>query len=435
MIRILSRITSEPWAITSESMEMILQILQRENESPQAVAARLGRPLDNTYAVENRDGIAVLPVNGPLFRYADFFTEISGATSYDRLATDFARSRDDTRISSILLNIDSPGGEANGCSEFADMVFASRGVKPIVAYVGGSACSAAYWIASAADEIVIGDTAILGSIGTVLGIADTRERDAKAGVRRMEIVSSQSPYKRVDPTTEEGHGRLLARVDALSEVFIAKVARNRGVSVDTVMREFGQGDVFVGQASVQAGLADRVGSFEALVAEMLSGTYRRSTSNFNVAAGDNNQEDTMSDKTAAPAGEQKPNTTTTTTTAADTTTTTTTAPAATVAAVPSPSPADERARIKSIMGSDEAKGREDLASHLAYETDMTPAAALAMLSKAPKAVTTANSFDKLDAVMKATGNANVGADNAANEEQGVAGDALVAMAKSMNLAR
>lgn len=432
MIRILSRITSEPWAITSESMEMILQILQRENESPQAVAARLGRPLDNTYAVENRDGIAVLPVNGPLFRYADFFTEISGATSYDRLATDFARARDDTRISSILLNIDSPGGEANGCSEFADMVFASRGVKPIVAYVGGSACSAAYWIASAADEIVIGDTAILGSIGTVLGIADTRERDAKAGVRRMEIVSSQSPYKRVDPTTEEGHGRLLARVDALSEVFIAKVARNRGVSVDTVMREFGQGDVFVGQAAVQAGLADRVGSFEALVAEMLSGTYRRSTSNFNVAAGDNNQEDTMSDKTAAPAGEQKPNTTADTTTAAPATVTTTTS-AAPAAALPSP--AEERARIKTIMSSEEAKGRGELAEHLAYETDMAPAAAIAMLAKAPKAAAAANSFDKLDTVMKAAGNANVGADTSANDTQDDAGDALVAMAKSMNLAR
>lgn len=432
MIRILSRITSEPWAITSESMEMILQILQRENESPQAVAARLGRPLDNTYAVENRDGIAVLPVNGPLFRYADFFTEISGATSYDRLATDFARSRDDTRISSILLNLDSPGGEANGCSEFADMVFASRGIKPIVAYVGGSACSAAYWIASAADEIVIGDTAILGSIGTVLGIADTRERDAKAGVRRMEIVSSQSPYKRVDPTTEEGHGRLLARVDALSEVFIAKVARNRGVSVDTVMREFGQGDVFVGQAAVQAGLADRVGSFEALVAEMLSGTYRRSTSNFNVAAGDNNQEDTMSDKTAAPAGEQKPNTTADTTTAAPATVTTTTS-AAPAAALPSP--AEERARIKTIMSSEEAKGRGELAEHLAYETDMAPAAAIAMLAKAPKAAAAANSFDKLDAAMKAAGNANVGADTSANDTQDDAGDALVAMAKSMNLAR
>ena len=90
MIRVLSEIKSRPWAITKEAMETILSIAERTNQSPEAVAAELGRPLDNTYSVEYRDGVAILPVTGPLFRRASFFNRISGATDYSMLAEDFA---------------------------------------------------------------------------------------------------------------------------------------------------------------------------------------------------------------------------------------------------------------------------------------------------------------------------------------------------------
>lgn len=433
MIRVLSRIKSEPWAITREAMDTILEIAQRENDSPQAVAARLGRPLDNTYDAEIRDGVAILSINGPLFRYANVFTIISGATSYDLLARDFAAALENPRVTSILLNIDSPGGEASGCSEFADMIYSARSRKTVAAYVGGSGCSAAYWLAAAAGEIVIADTAILGSIGVVLGITDTRARDEKTGVRYFEVVSAVSPYKRIDTNTDEGLARVQARVDALADVFVAKMATFRGTDTETVINNFGQGDVFVGQAAVQAGLADRVGSFEALVAELSSGTYRAPSGNSNAAAGGINQEDIMSDKTAPPAGEQKP-----TTAATDAPAPKVEAPpVAPAAAAPAVPPAvDQKARIKAIMTSDEAKGREDLASHLAYDTETGPEAAIAMLAKAPLVKPAASGFDKLDAAMKAGGNANVGADGdaAAGGSGDAAADALRSTAQAMKLA-
>lgn len=271
MIRILSRIKSEPWAVTQEVMDTIMDIAQRENMSPEAVAQKLGRPLENTYDVEYRDGVAILHVTGPLFRYANLFTAVSGATSYDMLARDFTRAVEDPRVEAILLNIDSPGGEANGVSEFADQIYAARGRKPIVAYVGGLGASAAYWIASAADEIVANDSAVLGSIGTVMTVRDSREREAKNGEKTYQIVSSQSPHKRLDPATDEGQRRMQAMVDAMSDVFLAKVARNRGTDVDTVMKNYGQGDVLVGQAAVNAGLADRTGSFEGVISDLANG--------------------------------------------------------------------------------------------------------------------------------------------------------------------
>lgn len=426
MIRALSRIKSQPWAITREAMETILDIAARENESPQAVAAKLGRPLENTYDVEDRDGVAVLHISGPLFRYANLFTEISGATSYDLLARDFNRAVNDPRIHAIVLNVDSPGGEANGVSEFADMIYAARGQKPIVAYVGGQASSAAYWIASAADEVVADETAILGSIGAVWSFMDSREAEAKAGRKRFDIVSSQSPDKRLDPATDDGRGKLQALVDSLADVFIDKVARNRGVSRETVLNDFGRGGVFVGQAAVNAGLADRLGSFEGVIEELQG--RARGTVGAIAAAGGKNQEVQMDNSNGAPAADPKP----VNLTASQVVAQYPEAAAEIRAGGVDEGRQAERERIRAILASEEATDRAELANHLAFETDMAADAAVAMLAKAPKAAK-ATAFNQLDAVMRREGNPNVGADADSDAGKDPAAQ-LINTAKAMGLA-
>ncbi|MBQ8436034.1 MAG: S49 family peptidase, partial [Alphaproteobacteria bacterium] len=172
--------------------------------------------MKNTNAVSIRDGIAVIRVSGPLFRYANLFTKICGATSYELLAQDFNKALQDINIKGILLDVDSPGGEVNGCSEIADMIFNARGKKPIMTYASGYCCSGAYWIASACDKILASDTAILGSIGVV----SIFEKDDEN--KTIEIVSSQSPNKRPNINTDEGRAKIQARIDELAEVFIDK---------------------------------------------------------------------------------------------------------------------------------------------------------------------------------------------------------------------
>lgn len=410
MIRVLSRIKSQPWAVNRATMETILEIACRENATPEAVAAQLGRPLENTYAVEMRGSVAVLPVTGPLFRYANLFTMLSGATSYDMLATDFGRLVEDPTVSAIVLNIDSPGGEAAGVSEFADMIYAARARKPVVAYVDGTAASAGYWLASAASEVVANDLAMLGSIGVVFSVTDSREADAKSGRTRYDIVSSQSPYKRVDVATDEGRAKLQATADAMAQVFVEKVARFRGVTRETVLSDFGQGDVFVGQAAVQAGLADRIGSFEQVIAE-LQGGRTMSSGRFNAAAGGHNQEDIMSDKTAPPAGDQKPTTMTAAQVVEQHPDAATAIRAEGHKAGLTEGMTAERTRIGAILKADASQGREDLARHLAFDTDTTAEAAIALLDKAPKAAEQkhAGGFQSLDDAMRAAGNPGVGA--------------------------
>jgi ClpP class serine protease len=257
-------VAAQAWAIQLEALELITRIARRENEGPEAVAAKLGRPLQNTRDVTVRDGVAVIPVTGPIFRYANLFTELSGATSLEMLARDFGAASNDPSIRAIVLEIDSPGGQASGISEFAQMVRAAD--KPVVAYVDGMAASAAYWIAAAADRVLISKTGLVGSIGTVTGI---RPRAADGTI---EFVSSQSPRKRVDVQTDEGRAQVQALLDKLAQVFIEDVAAYRGVPIETVLSDFGQGDVRMGAEAVQLGMADNVSTLEEVIAGLAGST-------------------------------------------------------------------------------------------------------------------------------------------------------------------
>lgn len=384
-MRAWNKATSEPWAITQPALETILEIAERENEKPEAVAARLGRELQNTHTVIERDGVAVIPVTGPLFRYANLFTAISGATSYEILAQDFTVALDNPDINAIILNIDSPGGEVNGCAELANMIFSARGKKPIIAYASGDAASGAYWIASSTDQVVASETSGLGSIG-VVAVYRGAKPDKNAPTT-IEIVSSQSPFKRLNPETDEGRAKLQTRIDAMAEVFVTTLARNRGIEAAQVLEQFGGGDILIGAHAVNAGLADRIGSLEKLIAEFSASSNPAPDLNkigrgFLLPATTQQKEIIMDLETLT---QDHP---------------------ALLAEVQTTAKTAERSRIQTILASEEAKDRGDLAQHLAFATDMAPDAAVTMLAKAPK-VEPAPKTNGFEAAMNALPNPKI----------------------------
>ena len=269
-IRILGAIHGRPWAIREAELEAIIAIVNAPAADLEAVAARVGKPLDNANGnrVENRDGVAVLHVEGPIFRYANIMTKVSGATSVQQLSLDFQAALDDPRISSVLLNINSPGGQVDGINEMANLIRKGNAVKPVTAYVGAMGASGAYWLASATGKIVANESAQLGSIGVLASITDNRGAQERQGVKRYDIVSSQSPNKMSDPATDAGRARIQAQVDDIAQLFIDKVADFRGVSARIVASDFGQGDVLLAPKAVAAGMADAIGSYEEVLGAM-----------------------------------------------------------------------------------------------------------------------------------------------------------------------
>jgi ClpP class serine protease len=256
---------SQPWLMLPHALDNLLAIADRMGD-PAALVTKQGQRLETARTVTVRDGVAIVPVVGPIFRYANLFTEISGATSTQVLATDIRAALDDPNIKAIILNVDSPGGIASGINELAEMIYEGRARKRIVAYGGGTVASAAYWIASAASEIVLDATAVAGSIGTVID-AVVEGEDA-GGRRRYQIVSRNAPNKRPDLSTKEGRAKVAETVDALSDVFEAKVARNLGVEVTKLPEMGDKGGLRVGAAAVEHGLAHRLGSLDSLITEL-----------------------------------------------------------------------------------------------------------------------------------------------------------------------
>lgn len=421
-----------PWAIHEPALHTILEIAQRlpadpallekwkvssDIPAPEAVAARRGSWLEGTNAVEMRGDVAVVTVRGPIFRYANMITEFSGATALSTLARDFMTARESAQAASILLAIDSPGGEANGIAEFAQMVRDAAAVKPVTAYVGGIGASAAYWIAAAAGTVVTAPTALLGSIGVVTTLRDTRARDEKAGIRSYDIVSSQSPKKRLDPSTDDGRSDLQAIVDRLAAEFVGTVATYRGATPETVLAEFGRGGVLIGSDAVAVGMADRVGSFESTLASMASRNSVLFSSPAALAGLSTPKETKMADPQHAPdPASQQP-------TQAPPTPQTTRSDAEIRA--------DERARCGAILDADEAKGRDSLARHLAFGTAMGIEEAKAILKASPatQAHAGANAFAQ---AMGAVANPKVGVDagSTAEDEQMAS---MLALGKSFGI--
>lgn len=265
---------NQPWAISEDGLQLVLAVHSRGELFAERLAraradvADQGRDIDNGSAMIVLDGVAQIPIVGPLFRHASMLTDVSGATSYGDIAKDLRAAVEDPEVRAIILCIDSPGGEAAGCAELAERIRAASAKKPVTAYAEGACCSAAYWLACGAAELVAAPSAWLGSIGVRIAVVDDSQAQEKMGVRRVEIVSSQSPGKRGEPIDDDVLARLQARADELAEIFVSDVARFRGTSTAKVLEDFGQGDVLLGAKAVAAGMADRIGSLDALMAQL-----------------------------------------------------------------------------------------------------------------------------------------------------------------------
>jgi len=250
----ITTILKQPLAITREALDGIVNAVV-----PDAILKTRGEKVEGS-SLEVRDKTGIINIKGPIFRATSFLYYFIDIVDSQSIATNFQAALDNDDVESILLNIDSPGGTVTGISELAGFIHESRGLKPVIAYIAGQGASAAYWIAAAADQIIISDTGMAGSIGVV---ATTYKKDDDS----IEIVSSVSPKKRPDAGTEEGLNQYQKMVDDTAEVFVGAVAKYRGVSEDTVKKNYGQGDSLVGKYAVAAGLADKVGTLEGAIRE------------------------------------------------------------------------------------------------------------------------------------------------------------------------
>lgn len=260
-------ITEERWAIREEKLQAILDLMSDQTDGIKYDAEELQARLSSRTEKEvaRKDGeVTILPLRGVIANRMNMMSEISGGTSSEGFARNFQRALRDDLTKAIIIDVDSPGGAVSGTSELSSMIYNARGKKPIIAHVNATAASAAYWIATAADEMVVTPSGSVGSIG-VYGIHDDLSGALeKAGIKKTIIKAgrfkaSGNPY---GPLDDEAFARNQARINASYELFLKDVARNRNVSVSAVREGFGEGDMVDAADAVSQGMADSVATLE-----------------------------------------------------------------------------------------------------------------------------------------------------------------------------
>lgn len=211
-------------------------------------------------------GVAIVDICGPLTHHADPWFDCYDAIR-ERVAAALA-----SRARSVMLRIDSPGGEVSGCFETARTIrqMAESAGKPLISYVDAQACSAAYALACAAPTIVSVEEGVTGSIGVIAELWDVTAADAAAGVA-VSLVTSGA--RKADghehaPVTDEVRSAVQAHVDDEAAIFWRWVSVSRGLPESDIQAL--QASHYHGAEALSRGLIDAVGGFDVALAMVAS---------------------------------------------------------------------------------------------------------------------------------------------------------------------
>jgi len=269
-------VMEKPWAILPGHLavmrDLVLMRADGVHLSDEESQQRLGAARPNRGASQAPKSVAVIPIHGSIVPKATMFTDISGATSIQDLRSMFADAMNDPDVGSIVFDVDSPGGQVDLIPEFAADIRAQRGRKPMLAVSNTMMASAAYWLASQADEVAVSPSSMTGSIGVFAAHDDLSAAMEQLGVKTTFI--SAGKYKTeansAEPLTEEARAHIQSLVDDAYMAFTGDVAKGRRVTVADVRNGFGEGRVLTAKAAVSAGLADRVATLEQTISRAAS---------------------------------------------------------------------------------------------------------------------------------------------------------------------
>lgn len=247
-----TQITDEMVKRAEKEGALILKLGDAENDSP-------------LYSLTD-DGVAIVSIQGPLVK-DPFLAWWFDGTTFQQIRAAVSRAMDDSRVAGVVLDFDSPGGTVSGTEETAEAVFGARGAKPIAAFSSGMVASAAYWIGSAAERVIVSKTAEAGSIGVLMIHREYSELEKRVGIKTTYLKAGR--FKAIgnpsEPLSEDARAIFQGQLDQIYSMFVGSVALFRDVEEERVRADMADGRIFIGERAVAAGLADQVGNLQTAV--------------------------------------------------------------------------------------------------------------------------------------------------------------------------
>jgi signal peptide peptidase SppA len=279
MLHLLDAIYRTPWALHPVTLALVLQVAERWSSGVRLSAEDIQAAIGNApqlnaarqanAAAASAGAVAVIPCYGILTaRQYAVENSSSPLTSSERLGARVSAAAADPEIGAIVIDFDSPGGDAMGIPEAGARIAAAAQAKPVVAMVNSQAASAAYWLASQCSEIVMAPEAMAGSIGVRTAHIDASKYYEQKGIAIKHVHAGRYKVEGADtgPPSEEYLTHLQAMVNELYGSFTKAVAKGRNLPLETARGEaFGEGRMLLAGAAVAAGMADRIDTLEATI--------------------------------------------------------------------------------------------------------------------------------------------------------------------------
>lgn len=271
---ILTEILSGAWLINNERSAAYASILLSliKGESSSAADSSIARERNRSYVIgamgdqPERFGfadtnipegsVAIIPIRSEILKY----DQPCGPRGSQSILTDVKSADQNPNIKSILLVVDSPGGQVTGTDLLAEAI--RNSATPIVAFIEGMAASAAYWIISGVSKIIASsDLDRIGSIGTMLMVEDLQPALEAQGVKFHEVYASLSVDKNADfNQVLDGKYESYRKnvLDVINTKFHSSIKTNRPAVDESTMT----GKMYFAPEAIALGLIDEIGSLE-----------------------------------------------------------------------------------------------------------------------------------------------------------------------------
>ena len=261
-----STVYGQVWAIKPEILDYMAH--NTNTYDAEAIPGYKGRVASKFADVKGN--VAIIPIRGIITPKASIWSALFGGAPLNVLGAQFDAAVSDKSIGAIVLDMDSPGGSVFGVHEFAEKIYNARGDKPIVATINSMAASAAYWIAAAADEIVMTRSGEVGSIGVYAVHADESELLKKEGIAVTVLKAGKFKAQGLphEPLSDDAKAEIQGRIDDYYSLMVTDIAQGRGVTTATIKSSFGQGQIVGAIQAKEMGMVDRIATFEEVITRL-----------------------------------------------------------------------------------------------------------------------------------------------------------------------
>lgn len=273
---ILARFYNQPHCLAPEKLMAIHGVLRRRLSGVRADSELLSAMRADNQSRRRSSmagSVAVLPIIGTIVKRGGLMEESSGFASTDAIGRQLDALLADESVGSILLDVDSPGGETFGVQELAEKIFNARSRKPIEASVNPDMGSGALWIGTAADKVNITPSGWIGSLGVYMAHVDTSVQNEALGEKVTYISAGDYKVEGASeaPLSDEARAYYQSQVDSIYDQFTKAVAKHRGTTTADVKANYGKGRMLLAKDAKAVGMVDRIEAFEETVKRMAGG--------------------------------------------------------------------------------------------------------------------------------------------------------------------